>query len=239
MSAAAFRGCRCRSTGRPRSATDPRLLRRDAATALLGARGDAARLDDRAHRRATRHGHLLDLAGGAGTWRVGDAADAAQVRGGTRTRGQPCLGGRRGPSAAGPGRDGDGLGVGRLLLLLHPALLPQFARADNEGERQLLRLLLAALDEALPHDERVGWSEADAHAVSSGRAAWAQEDVPRLEPAAERAIDHRNLPSARPALQEADDAEALDELGEHLRGARGMSVGPIADASAGGFCGRR
>jgi hypothetical protein len=125
-------------------------------------------------------------------------------------------------------------GVGRLVLRLHPALLPQFARADNDGERQLLRLLLAALDEALPQEERVGWRDADAAAVVERVAPLGRKKMYLVwNPPPERAIDPRNLPSPRPALQQADDAEALDELGEHLRGARGMSVGPIADAERG------
>lgn len=125
-------------------------------------------------------------------------------------------------------------GLGRVELLLHPALLPQFARADNDGERQLLRLLLAALDEALPQDERVGWTVADAAAVVERVAPLGRKKMYLVwNPPPERAIDARNLPSPRPALQEAGDAEALDELGEYLRGARGMPVGPIADAERG------
>jgi hypothetical protein len=125
-------------------------------------------------------------------------------------------------------------GAGRLVLLLHPALLPQFARADNEGERQLLQLLLAALDEALPREERVGWRDADAAAVVERVAPLGRKKMYLVwNPPPERAIDPHNLPPPRPPLQEADDAEALDELGEHLRGARGMSVGPIADSERG------
>ena len=126
-----------------------------------------------------------------------------------------------------------GLGVGRLLLLLHPALLPQFARADNEGERQLLRLLLAALDEALPHDERVGWSEADAHAVVERVAPLGRKKMYLVwKPPPERRSTigicrRRGQRCKRPTTPKRSTA------GEHLRGARGMSVGPIADAERG------
>jgi hypothetical protein len=126
------------------------------------------------------------------------------------------------------------LGVGRLELLLHPTLLAQSARANNEGERRLLRLLLAALDEALPQEERVGWTEADAAAVVERVAPLGRKKMYLVwNPPPARAIDQRNLPSPRPALQQADDAEAPDELGEYLRRARGMPVGPIADAERG------
>ena len=126
------------------------------------------------------------------------------------------------------------LDPGRVELLLHPTLLPQFARADNEGERRLLQLLLAALDEALPENERVGWTEADAAAVVERVAPLGRKKMYLVwNPPPERAIDPRNLPSARPALQKADDAEALDELGKHLRETQGMPVGPITDAERG------
>lgn len=126
------------------------------------------------------------------------------------------------------------LGIGRLELVLHPALLLRFASADNDGERQLLRLLLAALDDALPPEERVTWTQADAAAVVERVAPLGRKKMFLVwNPPPERAIDARNLPSPRPALQEADDAEALDELGEHLRCSRGMPVGPIADGDRG------
>jgi hypothetical protein len=136
----------------------------------------------------------------------------------------------RGPVVTVTARD-----VGTIALVAHAALLPRMARADNDGERELLCALLARLDEALPADQRVGWGEVDARAVVERVAPLGRKKMYlQWNPPPESAIDPRNLPPARPPFQEADDARALDELGEYLRRERRMPVGPIAEDERGG-----
>lgn len=137
-------------------------------------------------------------------------------------------------SRTGPVATASALGQGQLDLLLHASLLDPLNRADNEGERRVLRILLRALGEALPEAERRGWDDGRADRVVEQIAPLGvQKMMLVFGSGQERALDNRNLPPSRPPFRDADDAEAMDELGEHLRGARGLRVGPVADERRG------
>ncbi len=105
---------------------------------------------------------------------------------------------------------------GHLLVTIHPES-PSFQRSDNAGERELVRALLQALT-----------GDAPSTLVDRVAPLGAKKMMLVFDATADAALDSRNLPPARPALRESDEAEAMDELGEHLQSELGLRVGPIS-----------
>jgi hypothetical protein len=101
---------------------------------------------------------------------------------------------------------------------LDPVHQPLFHTAANEGERELVRALLIAINGTAP-DETVN------RVAPLGP----KKMILAFGAQADRALDGRGLPPGRPPLRESDDAEAMDELGEFLREQVGLPLGPIAD----------
>lgn len=111
-------------------------------------------------------------------------------------------------------------GDGWLHLTLDPRENPAFARPDNEGERQLVRVLLGALADG---------GDLDVDEVVERVAPLGFKKMVLLFGAhADLALDSQKLPPKRLPLRESDDAEAMDELGAHLRRTWTRAVGPVA-----------
>jgi len=110
---------------------------------------------------------------------------------------------------------------GRLTVTLDPERMPEFQRPDNAGERELVRALLQTL-----HGSWSGSEVADV--VDRFAPIGHKKMILVFGPNADDALDSRDLPPARPPLRDSDDAQAMDELGEHLRDNLGLPKGPIA-----------
>lgn len=104
---------------------------------------------------------------------------------------------------------------------LNPERVTALRSADNAGERCLVRALLEVLQES--------WSETKLYQVVDRVAPLGPKKmILAFEPGVEQALDSRQLPPDRSPLRDSDDAQALDELGEYLRGGLGLAEGSIA-----------
>ncbi|WCB95421.1 hypothetical protein DSM104299_04164 [Baekduia alba] len=113
------------------------------------------------------------------------------------------------------------VGRGWLQLSLDPRENPAFARPDNEGERQLVRVLLSALADS---DDDLDVDEVVERMAPLGF----KKMVLMFGPRADLSLDSQKLPRKRLPLRESDDAEAMDELGAYLRRSWNRAVGLIA-----------
>jgi hypothetical protein len=117
--------------------------------------------------------------------------------------------------ATGEALDVTQIAPGQLRVTIHPED-PAFQRPDNAGERDLVRALLEALT-----------GEAPGTIVDRVAPLGPKKMILAFDATADAALDSRNLPPARRAVPESDEAEAMDELGNHLRQELGLQVGPI------------
>ncbi len=91
--------------------------------------------------------------------------------------------------------------------------------SDNSGERKLLEHLLIGLRELLSDGEQAKWTDAAIRQAIELRAPLGiKKKVLTVDVASNRVLLPTGLPGLR-CVQEADEAELLDEIGEHLRAA--------------------
>jgi hypothetical protein len=120
----------------------------------------------------------------------------------------------------------------RLRLRLHVGFLGLVDRADNEGERELMRHVLRGLRavEALGRDgdEDQLLNDAAIEAAVEAHAPLGPRKVMILvDTSTDPTLDNRGLPPAR-FVAGHDEAEAMDELGDYLIHELGLPIGPIA-----------
>lgn len=110
-------------------------------------------------------------------------------------------------------------------LMLAASALPLFERADNAGEREILRAVLRALAD-LAEVEPNAWVDdvVDRHAPVGPK-----KMILRLRLGGDRRLDDRGVGPAR-FVQEADANAVMDETGRFLSRDRGLPVGPIVPA---------
>jgi hypothetical protein len=114
---------------------------------------------------------------------------------------------------------------------LHAGFLGLVDRADNEGERELMRLVLRGLravetlgrngngDQLL--DDDVIEAAVDLHAPLGAR-----KMIVLIDTSTDPTLDNRGLPGAR-FVAGHDEAEAMDELGDYLIDELRLPIGPI------------
>jgi hypothetical protein len=122
-----------------------------------------------------------------------------------------------------------GSGHAQLLVCFNPAMDMLLARADNHGEREMMRHVLRGLRGLLPAEDHGRLSDQvidtilDRHAplgVKKKLLFFDSRSVPEILP--------DGLPTYR-ALQKADENELLDELGDYLMEVKGLGIGLIPD----------
>jgi hypothetical protein len=120
----------------------------------------------------------------------------------------------------------------RLRVRLHAGFLGVVDRADNEGERELMRHVLRGLravealgrdgDEDQLLDDAAIEAAVEAHAPLGPR-----KVIVLIDTSTDPTLDNRGLPPAR-FVAGHDEAEAMDELGDCLIDELGLPIGPIA-----------
>lgn len=117
--------------------------------------------------------------------------------------------------------------LAQLQINFTPAMNLLLTRADNYGEREMMRHVLQGLRDLLSDDDQGKLSDQmidlilDQHAplgVKKKLLFFDAQAVPEILP--------EGLPGYR-ALQKADENELLDELGEYLMNVKGLQIGPI------------
>lgn len=119
--------------------------------------------------------------------------------------------------------------TGAITVEIRSGVTAHFYSADNSGERDFMRVILRALGELLPSQNRNALSdEAIATMLELHAPLGLKKKMLLIAPDSELDLDPRGLPRAR-KVQKSDDNELLDELGKHLRVKEGLNVGPIPD----------
>lgn len=123
------------------------------------------------------------------------------------------------------------IGSCRLAVRLRAGFLGLVDREDNEGERELMRHVLRGLLAMEQQGRDGGAPLLDDAAIEAAVEAHAplglQKVIVLLDPSTDPTLDNRGLPNARFA-QGHDEAQAMDELGEHLIDELGLPVGGVA-----------
>jgi len=114
-----------------------------------------------------------------------------------------------------------------LRIEIGPAIAPSLMRPDNEGERELLRHVLAGLRAIVsPPEGRLSDDEISAM-IELHAPLGQKKKIMFLDLASNPRLDRRNIPRYRP-LKNADDNQLLDEVGQHVSAIH--PLGPIDDA---------
>lgn len=119
----------------------------------------------------------------------------------------------------------------RLAVRLHPEFIGLIDAADNEGERELMRRILRGLTavEALDrggNDPLLDTATVEA-AVEAHAPLGLRKVIVLVDTSTDPTLDNRGLPAPR-FVQEHDEAEAMDELGDHLIDELALPIGPVA-----------
>ncbi len=117
---------------------------------------------------------------------------------------------------------------GTLDITIHATFASALEREDNSGERALMRHILQGFRSLLTEEGHQTLSD-DAIAAILDRHAplGTKKKLLFLDPSTAPDLDPRGLPAYR-KIQEADENELLDELGEHLRSVEGLREGTVA-----------
>jgi hypothetical protein len=123
------------------------------------------------------------------------------------------------------------IGPCRLAVRLRAGFLGLVDREDNEGERELMRQVLRGLGAVEAQGRDDGEPLLDDAAIEAAVEAHAPRGLRKviviLDPSTDPTLDNRGLPEAR-FVQGHDEAEAMDELGEHLIEELGLPIGRVA-----------
>lgn len=110
-----------------------------------------------------------------------------------------------------------------------PAMNVLLTRADNYGERELMRHVLRGLRELLPDDDQENLSDQNIDSILNRHAPLgAKKKLLYFDARSVPEILPDGLPDYR-VLQKADENELLDELGDHRMSVKGLRIGPIPD----------
>lgn len=119
--------------------------------------------------------------------------------------------------------------TGAITVEIRARVTEHFYSADNKGERDFMRMILRAINELLPPQNRNWLSDEAIEKILDLHAPLGlKKKMLLIAPDSELDLDPRGLPRAR-KVQKSDDNELLDELGKHLRVKEGLNVGPIPD----------
>ncbi len=117
---------------------------------------------------------------------------------------------------------------GTLDITIHATFTSALEREDNNGERELIRHILQGLRSFLTEEGRQTLSDDGIAAILDRHAPLGnKKKLLFLDPSAAPDLGPRGLPSYR-KIQEADENELLDELGEYLRSVEGLREGTVA-----------
>lgn len=130
------------------------------------------------------------------------------------------------PAASGEVASTQVLADGVLQMTVHASLMSELDRADNLGERALVRSLLLGLDAMLDADVRLGKDGVDA-AIERHAPLGPKKKISLLSLDAEPALIGGNLPRYR-RISPADTDHILDEAGDRITERFAPPVGPIA-----------
>lgn len=118
---------------------------------------------------------------------------------------------------------------GTVRITFSPSIHKLLNRADNSGEREILRSLLRAFRELLPDNEQPELSdERISEVIDLHAPLGVKKKIVALDAAAKPELDPRRLPPFR-RVQPADVSELLDELGDYLFKEEKLAIGDIPD----------
>lgn len=118
-------------------------------------------------------------------------------------------------------------GQAKLNVTLTPAINPLIERADNSGEREMMRHVLSGLHDLLPTEQRATLTDETINSIIDRHAPLGvKKKLLFFDARAVPDIDPRGLPKYR-SIQKADENELLDELGDFLAESEGLRIGPI------------
>ncbi len=127
---------------------------------------------------------------------------------------------------------------GMLCVTLRSSIRSLFATADNSGERRLMWHVLGGLRELLPVSRRDELSDRIIEQILNRHIPLGMKKrIVYFNVNAEPDLDPRNLPPFR-KVQQADENELLDELGDYLRVVEHLDPGPIPDDQSTGILSR-
>jgi hypothetical protein len=112
-----------------------------------------------------------------------------------------------------------------LELNVSSALIRELDRADNAGERELMRAVLSGLDQMIEGDVRLGADGIDA-AIERYAPLGSKKKINLFSADRDPALVPGHLPSYR-RIARADSDELFDAAGEHIAAKFGLKVGPI------------
>jgi hypothetical protein len=129
------------------------------------------------------------------------------------------------PAATGDIATAEVVEDGVLRLTVHPSLIRELDRADNSGERALVRTLLMGVDSMLSADISLGKAGVDA-AIEQHAPLGQKKKINLLSAEVDSALIDGALPPYR-WVSPADTDQALDEAGAHIAQRFLLTPGPI------------
>jgi hypothetical protein len=129
------------------------------------------------------------------------------------------------PEAGGPVAIARTVEPGRIALTIRPSLIGRLMGPDNAGERELLEVLLLALDELLEPERRLGPDGVGA-AIAEHAPLGPKKKINLFTADVDSALIGGDLPAYR-SVQKADTDALLDEAGDHIARTFEPPVGPL------------